>query len=107
MGATDAKQSAISAGQRPGRGDVIVVSIDLTQQTIVRRGDDRLIAYRSRTLIGVTTTKPEPDPRFLRRIDCPECHKTIAVKTRVWFGRTSYYCPNCEHTWDVPRRDTD
>jgi transcription elongation factor Elf1 len=53
----------------------------------------------------LSDAEPKHRPPLLALFECPTCHKTEAVETAVRFGRTTYYCPNCQHLWDVPPLD--
>jgi hypothetical protein len=57
-------------------------------------------ADRPQRLEPMSPTVAPPSDRTLPRIECPSCHVLGAVKTRVRHGRSFYYCPNCDHSWD-------
>jgi hypothetical protein len=37
----------------------------------------------------------------LIHVTCPKCSFLGAVLAFEWFGLKSYFCPKCEHGWDV------
>jgi len=41
-----------------------------------------------------------PVPPSAERFPCPECLAAHAVLTGDRFGVKTYYCPDCEHSWD-------
>ena len=32
---------------------------------------------------------------------CPKCKKANALLVAVRFGRYTYFCPDCEHSWET------
>ncbi len=37
---------------------------------------------------------------------CPSCKKTGAILTLHRYGVRSFFCPDCEHVWDEPLKET-
>jgi transposase-like protein len=48
-----------------------------------------------------------PSLNRLLRVECPSCHHSQAVETITRHGRTNYFCPTCEHSWDTPAVSPD
>jgi transposase-like protein len=46
--------------------------------------------------IAVATARP---------CECPKCHsrETVLAWAAAYINRESYFCPDCEHVWDVQR----
>ena len=56
----------------------------------------------SETICGVRATRAGAD-RFSVDVKCPRCHRSEAIEAMTRFGCSSYFCPACEHGWDVRR----
>ena len=67
---------------------------------------DSITAEAQAGLHGAHRPLPSPPISFTRgRIECPSCHVLNAIHTYARHGRTTYYCPNCDHSWsELPRR---
>jgi len=57
---------------------------------------------RSRPLepLAILQGDAVPVPPSAERFPCPECLAAHAVLTGDRFGVKTYYCPDCEHSWD-------